>query len=254
MRIPTIKGIIKRRLLVNFRAEPGVVQRILPAPFRPKLHGGYSLVGICLIRLEQIRPAGLPGLVGLSSENAAHRIAVEWHDAQGKQREGVFIPRRDTSSFLNRLAGGRFFPGEHHPAKFCVADNGSRIELSMQSLDGETSVKVVGEDADSLPGSSCFGSLMEASSFFEGGSLGYSVTSDAERLDGLLLRTLEWRVRGLSVSEARSSYFEDEQRFPKGSIEFDHALIMRNLRHEWHKAADLFLSRRAAEGAAPIPG
>jgi hypothetical protein len=77
MRIPVIKGIIKRRLLVNFRADRAVVQRILPQPFRPKLHGEHSLVGICLIRLEHIRPSGLPGALGLASENAAHRIAVE---------------------------------------------------------------------------------------------------------------------------------------------------------------------------------
>src|SRR5436853_197186 len=102
MRIPIIKGTIKRRLLVNFRADPAMVRRILPPPFRPKLHKGFSLVGICLIRLEQIRPAGFPGALGLSSENAAHRIAVEWEDESGNLREGVFIPRRDTGSLLNR--------------------------------------------------------------------------------------------------------------------------------------------------------
>src|SRR5229473_8584257 len=159
MRIPIIKGTIKRRLLVNFRAEPAVVQRILPEPFRPKLHRGVSLVGICLIRLEQIRPAGLPGALGLSSENAAHRIAVEWTDAGGIQREGVFIPRRDTGSFLNRVAGGRVFPGEHHPARFSVADSGGHINFSMESLDRAVSVRIVGQDADSLPARSCFGSL-----------------------------------------------------------------------------------------------
>src|SRR5271170_665252 len=169
MRIPVIKGTIKRRLLVNFRADPAVVQRILPQPFRPKLHRGQSLVGICLIRLEQIRPAGVPGALGLSSENAAHRIAIEWTDPEGIQREGVFIPRRDTGSFLNRVAGGRVFPGEHHPAKFSVADIGGHIELSMRSLDDSVSVKVIGDETNDWPASSCFGSLTEASAFFEGG-------------------------------------------------------------------------------------
>jgi Uncharacterized conserved protein (COG2071) len=246
MRIPVIKGTIKRRLLVNFRADPTVVQRILPRPFRPKLHRGHALVGICLIRLEQIRPAGLPGVLGVSSENAAHRIAVEWTDAAGIQREGVFIPRRDTGSFLNRVAGGRLFPGEHHPARFSVLDSGGHIELSMRSLDGTVSVRVVGDDADSLPASSYFGSLAEASAFFEGGSLGYSVTRDGDRLDGLQLRTLDWYIRALSVSEVQSSFFADRQRFPEGSTEFDHALVMRDLRHEWHKAEDLYAVPRAA--------
>ncbi len=240
MRIPVIKGTIKRRLLLNFRADPAVVQRILPEPFRPKLHRGHSLVGICLIRLEHIRPAGLPSMLGLSSENAAHRIAVEWTDAAGIQREGVFIPRRDTGSFLNRMAGGRVFPGEHHAARFSIADVSGHIDFSMQSCDGSVAVRVVGDDADAVPASSCFGTLIEASAFFEGGSLGYSVTREGGRLDGLLLRTLDWRIRALSVTEVQSSYFANAQRFPAGSIEFDHALVMRDLVHEWHKADDLY--------------
>jgi hypothetical protein len=245
MRIPVIKGTIKRRLLVNFRADAAVVQRILPRPFRPKLHRGYSLVGICLIRLEQIRPAGLPGALGLASENAAHRIAIEWTDAGGIEREGVFIQRRDTDSFLNRMAGGRLFPGEHHPARFSVLDIGGHIELSMRSLDGTVSVKVVGDNTDILPGSSCFNSVAEASAFFKGGSLGYSITRDADRLDGLLLRTLDWRIRALSVTEVHSSFFTDRERFPNVSIEFNHALMMRDILHEWHKAEDLYAAPRA---------
>jgi uncharacterized protein YqjF (DUF2071 family) len=252
MKIPVITGIIKRRLLVNFRADPDAVQRILPQPFRPKLQNGNAIVGICLIRLEQIRPACLPGALGLASENAAHRIAVEWTDSAGLQREGVYIPRRDTSSLLNRMAGGRVFPGEHHPARFSVIDIGGHIELSVRSLDDAVSVKVVGDETDSWPASSCFESLGAASAFFEGGSLGYSATSDGDRLDGMLLRTMEWRLRALSISELESSFFADQQRFPKGSIEFDHALIMRDLRHEWHKADDLYTVPRPSEQKADL--
>src|SRR5260370_637309 len=84
MRIPIIKGTIKRRVLVNFRADPPVVQRFLPQPFRPKLN------------------------------------------------------------------------------------------FSMESLDRAVSVRIVGQDADSLPARSCFGSLADASAFFEGGSLGHT--------------------------------------------------------------------------------
>lgn len=60
------------------------------------------------------------------------------------------------------------------------------------------------------------------------------------RLDGLTLRTLEWRVRGLAVREVHSSFFNDANRFPKGTVAFDHGLIMRDIAHEWHKADDLY--------------
>lgn len=240
VRIPVIRGIIKRRMLVNFRAEPEVVQRVLPEPFRPKLYAGHAVVGVCLIRLEQIRPARLPGIIGVSSENAAHRIAVQWNDAQGLHKEGVFIPRRDTDSLLNRLAGGRLFPGEHRAARFSVTEEGSHIDFAMESVDRTVGVKVSGDEDDSFPSSSCFASLEQASEFFEGGSLGYSVTRDGDRMDGLLLRTLDWRVRHLAITLVHSSFFADLKRFPKGSVEFDHALIMRNLPHEWHQAEDLY--------------
>jgi hypothetical protein len=245
MRIPVIRGVIKRRLLVNFRATPSVVQRILPEPFRPKLHAGQAIVGVCLIRLQQIRPAGLPAIMGFSSENAAHRIAVEW-DEGGVRKEGVFIPRRDTDALVNRLAGGRIFPGEHHAARFSVSESDLHIDFSMESVDGQVSVKLAGDEVDSLPASSCFASITEASAFFEGGSLGYSVTQHGNRMDGLLLRTLGWRVRPLAVTSAYSSFVCDPKRFPKDSIQFDHGLIMRDVPHEWHQADDLYALGPAA--------
>jgi hypothetical protein len=111
----------------------------------------------------------------------------------------------------------------------------------MKSADEAISVAIDGSIAEGLPSTSIFSSLAEASSFFESGAVGYSVTSDLDRLDGLRLQTKKWRVEPLSVSRVYSSYFSDEARFPKGSIEFDNALIMRNVAHEWHSVDDLYL-------------
>ena len=144
MNIPVLRGLIERRLLVNYRVDPEIAARLLPKPFRPKLIGGYAMAGICLIRLGKVRPRGLPSWVGIRSENAAHRIAVVW-DEGGTEREGVFIPRRDTSSWLNQCAGGRLFPGEHSAASFDVEENGERFAVAMQSRDGETRVRVDGK-------------------------------------------------------------------------------------------------------------
>lgn len=220
--------------MANFRANADVVRRLLPTKFEPKLYNGESIVGICLIRLEQIRPLHIPSFVGISSENAAHRIAVTWTDDDGSSREGVFIPRRDTNSNLNHLAGGRVFPGEHNLASFVVADDGDSIDFAMSSNDGKVSVALKASKAKQLPTSSIFDSLNSASKYFEGGSLGYSVTRDPGKLDGIELDTKEWRVEPLAVSEITSSFYDDRSLFPEGSIAFDHALIMRNIAHEWH--------------------
>jgi hypothetical protein len=242
-RFPKVHGIIRRRLLINFRVEPAVIERHLPLPFRPKLHDGYAIAGICLIRLENIRPRRVPRILGLSSENAAHRVAVAWED-HGVAREGVYIPRRDTGSLINHLAGGRIFPGEHHRAKFQVTDNGDRIELHMYAADGGVQVDVAGHVAQGLPPTSVFRTVSDASAFFEPGALGYSATADARRLDGVVLRTHSWTVTPFAVERAISSYFSDEDLFPPGSFTFDCALLMRNIAHEWHPAADMQIQER----------
>ena len=79
-------GRIRRRILVNWVADPEPVARLLPAPFRPKLLRGRAVVGVCLIRLEGLRPEALPNALALSSESAAHRVAVEWDDPASDRR------------------------------------------------------------------------------------------------------------------------------------------------------------------------
>lgn len=240
MRLPTIQGTIRRRILANFRVDPEVMQKQMPTRFRPKLHDGFAVAGICMIRLEHIRPKLMPEVVGVDSENAAHRVAVLW-DEDGRTNEGVFISRRDTNSRLNLLMGGRVFPGEHHESTFEVQESGAAINISMQSVDETVQVALEGRISDQLPSTSIFSTLAEASSFFEGGAVGYSVTRDEDRLDGLKLRTSEWRVEPLAVERVYSSYFSDETKFPKQSVTFDHALIMRNVAHEWQTVDDLYL-------------
>lgn len=241
MRLPVIQGVIRRRILVNFRVDPAVMQAQLPSRFTPKRQGPHAIAGICLIRLESIRPRLLPARIGLSSENAAHRVAVHWETDAGEKTEGVFIPRRDTGSLMVSVAGGRLFPGEHHRATFTVREGPETIDLRMRSHDGAVSVRVCGRLGGTLPSSSCFPSLAAASSFFEPGSLGYSVTGQAGRLDGIRLRTQGWRVEPLQIEEVQSSYFADPTRFPPGSVQFDCALLMRNLFHEWQSAEDLYV-------------
>jgi hypothetical protein len=239
MRLPKVHGTIKRRLLINYRVDPEVIRRQLPSSFRPKLHKGHAIAGICLIRLENIRPRRFPKVAGISSENGAHRIAVLWDDDTGTH-EGVYIPRRDTGSLVNHLVGGRLFPGEHQRATFRVVDDRGGIALHMQSADGEVAVEVVGRTTDRLPESSTFGTVAEASAFFEGGSVGYSATSGGRRLDGVVLKTESWKVEPLAIDRVRSTFFDNPSLFPPGSIAFDCGLLMRDIPHEWEAAQEMY--------------
>ncbi len=243
LRLPVVRATIRRRILVNFRVDPGVVQRLLPAPFRPKLLGGSAVAGICLIRLEDLRPKGLPFPLRWSSENAAHRIAVVWEDERGEEREGVYIARRDTGSLLNHLAGGRVFPGEHGHARFRVQEADGALELAMETEGHYADVELRARAADRLPATSHFPSLEDASRFFAAGAVGYSPRGEGVQLDGLRLCTLTWHVEPLEVESVSCSFFADPARFPPGSVVFDCALILRDIPTEWQALPDLLAAR-----------
>jgi hypothetical protein len=236
MKIPTLQGIIKRRILVNYRADAGVIQKILPEGFRPKLYKDLAIAGICLIRLERIRPKFAPEFVGFSSENAAHRIAVEWTASSGETKEGVYIPRRDTDSLISAAVGGRLFPGEQHKAEFEIKESENEMSFAMKSADGEVSVEFAGRLSNKLPANSIFSSLREASNFFEKGALGYSATKNADQLDGMFLQIENWKVEPLALDFVQTSFYDNETLFPETSVKFDHALLMRNVAHLWHSA------------------
>src|SRR4051794_23051378 len=117
--LPVLEGVIRRRILLNYRADPAVVQRLLPAPLEVLTQNGFAILGICLIGMEHLRPKGLPSVLGMSSENMAHRVAIRCPTAAGLH-DGVFVWRRDTDHCLSTLLGGRLFPGVQHGAGFAV--------------------------------------------------------------------------------------------------------------------------------------
>ncbi|GGJ27649.1 DUF2071 domain-containing protein [Deinococcus roseus] len=236
--MPAIQGTLRRRILANYLVEPQVMQRYLPPPFQLKLHQGFAVAGLCLIRLEHVRPRGIPEFIGLSSENAAHRVAVTFQE-NGVQKEGVFIWRRDTNSQVHEWLGGHLFPGDYQHATFEVQDQDPSIALNILSQDQQVKIFLKGQVQTHLPETSVFADLQTSSAFFEAGSVGYSPDRQGQKLDAMELKTRGWEVHPLGIEHIRSSFFDNQDLFPAGSIRFDHALIMRDLEHEWHGAGEL---------------
>ena len=229
MSLLVIQGLIDRRILVNYSIDPAIVQPLLPAPFRPHLYAGRAIAGICLIRFRHLRPKGFPAFTGLSSENGAHRFAVEW-TAGGKLHTGVYIPRRDSASWFNTFAGGRLFPGKHYHAQFRVNEVNDRYQVAFTSSD-KAEVAIDATRSSELK-NSVFGNIDNASVFFKNGAVGYSPNGAV--LEGLHLNTIQWKIEPMEVHSVHSSFFENQDLFPRNSITFDNALLMTAIDHEWY--------------------
>jgi hypothetical protein len=235
MKTPALVGTIERRLLINYRVDPDAVGHLLPQGFRPQLVRGWAVAGICLLRLGHLRPRGMPSWAGLRSENAAHRVAVEWDTAAGPSH-GVYIPRRDSASLPNVIVGGRLFPGVHHRARFAVDERAGCFSVHCHSRDGTTSLSVEATLSNNFCGSALFADLAAASAFFEGGSVGYSDGARPGRLDGMRLNTTAWRMEPVELTRVRSSFFEGAGRLDPDAVELDCGFVMRNVPVTWTSA------------------
>ncbi|HEU5001635.1 MAG TPA: DUF2071 domain-containing protein [Actinomycetota bacterium] len=230
--MPTLQATMQRRILVNYRVDPSLLAAWLPHPFRPAVVNGYGVAGICLIRLGHIRPRGIRATLGLTTENAAHRVAVEWDTAEGPVT-GVYIPRRDTSSRLAAALGGRAFPGWQHLAAFRVEESPDRYRIQIDSKDGEVHVTVTAHRSDRIMAGSVFADLDAASRFFQEAPVGYAATPTEGVFDGVGLATDTWQFGPLALDELRSSLFDDPRTFPPGSAHPDSAFWMGGMATTW---------------------
>jgi Uncharacterized conserved protein (COG2071) len=227
----SINCTIERRLLVNYRIDPELVMAQLPAPFRPLVRSSWAVGGVCFIRLRGIRPPHVPEALGLTTENVAHRFAVEWDDDDGTHA-GVYVPRRDTGSRLASYAGGRVFQGDYRLARFDVEDVGSQINIDMTSRDSTIQLSVSAQRAEVL-GGALFGCVSDAIEFFRHGSWSYSPGTEPGVFDGVALDCRVWEAQPVSVDKMTSSLFDDTSLFPAGTCILDSGLIMRNLPVRW---------------------
>lgn len=251
MRVPELQATIERRVLVNYRVDLETLRAVLPAPFRPATVDGWGVAGICLLRLGDVRPLGVPRSLGLTSENAAHRVAVEWDTSSGTVA-GVYIPRRDTSSRVSAIAGGRLFPGWQHLARFTVRERaGERYEIDVRSRDGAVGINVDAHVARRPMAGSVFTTTDAASAFFRAAPVGYAATPCDGVFDGVELGTDGWNLQPMHLDDVASSFFDDGTRFPAGSATPDSAFLMARIATRWRMQPRLVAAPKAEIGASP---
>lgn len=122
-----VRGTIRRRLLVNALVDPDEAASRLPAGLRPHVTDVGTVVGCCLLEIDQLRPARLPAGAGITVRAAAHRISVEWEDGSGAPAVGVYVPVRHTDARLAVALGGRWFPGVHRRAAIDISATPDRL-------------------------------------------------------------------------------------------------------------------------------
>jgi hypothetical protein len=136
------RGVIRRRLLVNAVVDPHEAATRLPLGLRPHATELGTVVGCCMLEIDQVRPAGMPAAAGIRLRAAAHRFSVEWDGPSGEPVVGVYVPVRLTDSRLAAMLGGRAFPGVHRPARIDIVDTADGFTWRVEDAAGEFGIRV----------------------------------------------------------------------------------------------------------------
>jgi hypothetical protein len=227
-----VEGLMARRLLLNYWLDPDVARRLVPEQFELALVNGFAVAGICLLRLEQMRPHGLPAAVGIASENMAHRVAIRYREGDA-WRDGVYIWRRDTDSLLARRLGGLLFPGTFRDAEFRVREGEETLEMEVLTADGAADVRFRAVLGTEWKWSLLFARLNDVEHFFRQADRGFHCAAGGSQLEGVRLHQQRWEMTAVAVAEAHAAYFADQARFPRGTVGFDSAVLLHGVPHYW---------------------
>lgn len=236
MRPPTLEGTIERRLLISYRADPDIVRTHLPTGSR------------------HTPSRATPSSVSASSNSASTPPACPERSASGPSTARTATPSStptdnppSTSPAETPTRRSSHPPaGDSSPAattepRITATEDEHNLRVTLDSRDDLIHVTVKAHPTDQLPGDSVFADPATASAFFEHADTGYSDTTRIDCLDALILETANWSATPLAVDEVDSSYFDNSDRFPEGSITLDHGLLMRDIHHTWHPQPRLHL-------------
>jgi len=157
-------------------------------------------------------------------------------------RSGDYLTSSEVSPIFGALVGRQrpeMWDALGRPPAFQVAEGNGCLGVSVLTENRRADVSFDSGYPGRWRGTPLFGDMDEASQFFERGDCGFSSRLRGGGLEGMWLRSLRWDMIPLFVRRVRTAFFEDPERFPRGSVEFDCALLMRGIPHDWHPLSDV---------------
>ena len=121
---------IRSRVLVLYRIDPSVLQRVLPAGTRPRVVQGYAVGEACYTKLGPSR--FLRGRLSSPSDHLAYRFALEREDKDGAHAV-TWVARRETSSWLEARCGEKLLRGEYGRSVFRIHEDQFGLQLAVTS-------------------------------------------------------------------------------------------------------------------------
>jgi len=214
--ITDLRGRIERRYLVVYRVDPDAAALLVPTGAHPLEYHGATLVSLCYTRLAAARSPLLPRSLRSARHHLAWRIPIQ----KGEEaRRGVWVPRRETSSWLSARCSGALSRSEYHQARFELNDDDASLQLTVLRHPDELVLSLRARRGGELRGS-IFATPRQAREYMAGDGPVTPPDPLAPLLDRLHVED-DCTLEPLAVDEVHVPGFEDGVLLPAESADFD---------------------------------
>ncbi len=200
----------RHSLVVSYAFPVDVLQRLLPPGLTVDAYGDVGFAAVAVVQTEGMRPAALPRAIGRPYLLVGYRIFCRFRTPAGRNLRGLYILRSDADAWSMVLAGNALTRyGYHHAAAASMLESGDRLEVGVQSDDGEGDLRIVAHlaGATHLPPGSPFESAAHARRF--AGPMPFTFDHEPETNSIVVIEGVrkEWQPRPVRVEVDQAAFF-----------------------------------------------
>ena len=191
----------------------------------------WAFIAVAMVKTRNLRPKGLPELLGSDFILTGYRIFVKYNTSYGRRLRGLYIIRSETDKTKMRILGNVFTHYNYQKTDIKFGRSANQIEVV--STRSNLSVKVEEIDGDvALPNHSPFKGWSEARRF--AGPLPFTFTYDSAKQEVLIIEGVrkDWTPKPVRVIE-RQVGFIDSLRLD-GAV-LANAFVIHSIPYYWKK-------------------
>lgn len=260
----TMYGRLTECLLMSYRTLAQSVRHLVPRCMELVTRDGWAFWNVVACRVEDLRPAGVPGCLGVSYHHVAYRLHVRARTATGQTLDGLYFVRSDADSALvgrfgNVLTDFRFQAADVELSHSKDAQTGDVVTLAVrghretdEAADALVRIAAACNGADHPFPIHCspFASRAEADQFLRYRPLGLSTDLDGRylHLAEVLRDESAWRERPVRVIEAHWKFFDA---LGQDDLHLERATRVDSLDYQWRLGGRAEVA--LPEAPAPTP-
>lgn len=235
-----IEAFFRYSLVVTYAVPAPTLAPLIGPGLELDTYGDWGFLAIALVQTEDLRPRGLPRILGRDFFLSGYRIFARFSRPGKQSLRGLRILRSDTDRATMARFGNLFTQYRYRHAGVEISNDGQRLEVHVRTPAREADFHVVADLSSMpapLPAESPFRSMTDARTF--AGPLPYTFSYDEAAKRMLVVKGLRqaWEPKPVRV-DVRKVTFLDQPPFAGADVRLANAFFVSEIPYAW-KAGSL---------------